>query len=411
MTQEQALTYLKGEKNIFLTGQPGTGKTYLINQYIEWCVDNGVIPAITASTGIASVHIGGSTIHSFVGVRDDNNLTNKDIEDILSNSYIRDRLCRTEVLIIDEISMVSAKLFNIISVLMMSARNNTKPFGGVKLIVVGDFFQLPPIKGDFAFESKAWEQADFQVCYLQEQHRQNDKVFNDILTNIRSGYLTDEQKEIIRSRIILDASTVSDAIRLDTHNDKVDRINDMKLNRLTTPPKTYVMQSDGNELAIKGLKSNCLSPERLTLKIGAKVMFTKNDKDKQWVNGTQGEVVALDNGTVTVKLLEGFSVDVGFENWERSEGYGKNKKVIATITQIPLRLAYAITIHKSQGMTLDEAIIDVSHVFACGHAYVALSRLRSLDGVHLQGFLSSNFLAVNDKVKEKDKEFLNLSVC
>lgn len=411
MTQEEALKHLKGPRNIFLTGQPGTGKTYTINKYIEWCIDNGILPAVTASTGIAAIHVGGTTIHSFAGVRDDNALTTEDVEDILSSPWIRDRLCKTEVLIIDEISMVSKKLLNVVSVLAMAARNSDLPFGGIKVIAVGDFFQLPPVKGDFAFEAEAWDQADFQICYLHEQHRQSEKVFNDILTNIRAGHLTADQKEIIRARVTEDASELDGAIRLDTHNAKVDKINDMKLDRLEGVPSTYVMDERGNEKIVKSLKSNCLSPERLTLKIGAKVMFTKNDAtDKRWVNGTQGEVTHLGDVFVKVLLRNGTTVDVGMQDWEYCEGYGKNKKVIAMISQIPLKLAYAITIHKSQGMTLDEAIIDVSHVFACGHAYVAVSRVKSLEGLHFQGRLTKGFLNVDELVMAKDKEFIKLGM-
>lgn len=195
MTQEDALTILKSDDNVFLTGQPGTGKTYTINKYIEWCVDNGRYPSVTASTGIAAVHVRGSTLHSWAGVRNDDALTPQDIEDILDNPWVRDRICKCDILIIDEISMVSATLLNVVSKLAMEARGSTTPFGGIKVIVVGDFFQLPPVKGDFAFESAAWEAADFKVCYLHEQYRQSDKVFNDILTNIRAGHLTDKQKK------------------------------------------------------------------------------------------------------------------------------------------------------------------------------------------------------------------------
>lgn len=407
MTQDKALEILKGDSNVFLTGQPGSGKTYTINQYIDWLIDNGRTPTITASTGIAAVHVSGQTIHAWAGLRDDKQLTDIDIDDILGNNYTLRRMTQAEVLIIDEISMVSAELLNNVERLTRAARQNSTPFGGIKVVLVGDFFQLPPVKGAFAFESAAWDKADFQVCYLHEQHRQDDKVFNDILTGIRAGHLEEEQKQIIRDKVISDASGMDGVIRLETHNSAVDRMNQMKLERLAGTPKTYEMDSRGNEKAVKALKANCLSPERLILKVGAPVLFTRNDKDLRWVNGTQGKVVEMDTNTVKVEIgVTGEVVEVTEVEWERSEGYGKNKVTIAAISQLPLKLAWAITIHKSQGMTLDKAIIDVSRVFATGHAYVAVSRVRSLDGLFLQGRLTTGFLAVDQKVITKDKEFL-----
>lgn len=403
MLQETALEILKKDGNVFLTGQPGTGKSYLVNQYVNWLLDNGKIPTVTASTGIAAVHVGGTTLHSWAGVRDDNSLTAEDMDDILENDYVRRRICQTEILIIDEISMVSAKLLNVISKLAMIARGNMTPFGGIKVVAVGDFFQLPPVKGDFAFESETWKQANFTVCYLHEQHRQSEQVFNDILTNIRAGFLHEDQKQIIRSRVIEDVSKLENVIRIETHNVNVDNINDMKLTRHEGVPQTYVMTDSGNELAIKALKKNCLSPERLTLKVGVPVLLTRNDVDKRYVNGSQGIVTALYPNSVKVELRNGLEVELETQKWERCEGYGANKKVIASISQIPLKLAYAITTHKSQGMTLDAAVIDVTKAFAPGQAYVAVSRVKSLEGLYFQGKLTQNFLMVSEKVLEYDK--------
>jgi len=411
MTQDKALEILKGPDNVFLTGQPGAGKTFLINKYIGWCLDNGIVPTVTASTGIAAIHVKGSTLHSFVGVRDDKKLTHEDIEEIVGKSWVRKRMTATDVLIIDEISMVSASLLEAFDEIARASRNNPKVFGGMKVIMVGDFYQLPPVKGDFAFESDVFNLDDMAVCYLHEQHRQDDKVFNDILTGIRAGKLDEAQKKIIRERVVEDASSIN-AIRLDTHNASVDKINNEKLARLDGDLETYYMSSYGNENAIAGLIKNCLSPQTLKLKVGAPVLFTKNDSEnQQWVNGTQGEVVEMLDAVVKVKLQgRDKIVDVPVVEWELSEGYGKYQKTIATILQIPLKLAWAITIHKSQGMTLDSAVIDVSKVFACGQAYVAVSRVRKLEGVHFQGRLTAGFLSVSEKVKEMDREFIRLGM-
>lgn len=359
---------------------------------------------MTASTGIAALNVNGKTLHSWGGLRDDHPLSDQDVDDILEG-YAYGNYLETETLIIDEISMVSASLMENLNKIAKRARGRNLFFGGIRVIVVGDFFQLPPVKGRFAFESEDWDEADLEVCYLTEQKRQTEPVFTEILQNIRSGFLTETQKDIIRSRVIEDASTVEDPkIRLDTHNKKVDQINNRQLERLDTPPQTYVMQEDSKYPdAIEKLKKNCLSPERLILKVGTPVLFTRNDGELRWVNGTQGIVTELRPHSVIVELTNGLSYEVDPATWEASSGYGKNRKIYAEISQLPLKLAWAITIHKSQGMTLDRAIVDVSHAFAEGQAYVAVSRVRTLEGLHFQGFLSQGFFRVSKKVIAYDK--------
>jgi len=402
MTQQEALLILKKETcNVFLTGQPGAGKSYLVNQYIDWILENNKEFAVTASTGIAALNITGKTLHSFMGVRDDKELTEDDVQDILENSRTLHRYQTTDIIIIDEISMVSAQLLDNLDIIAKIARHSDSPFGGIRVIAVGDFYQLPPVKGDYCFKSNAWLDGGFKFCNLTEQHRTNDTIFIDILAGIRSGVLTEEHKQHIRGRVVDDVSELDGVVRLDTHNAKVDQINDMKLRRLTTPPKTFDMSERGEEKYILQLKKSCLSPEKLILKVGARVIFTRNDLEYRWVNGTQGEVVEIDTNQVKVRIFSNDNVvEVCPVDWEYANGYGKNKTVRAAITQLPLRLAWAITIHKSQGMTLDRAVIDVSRVFATGQAYVAISRVRSLDGVFLQGKLTSGFLAVDESVKE-----------
>lgn len=407
MTQETALNILKNSKdNVFLTGAPGTGKSYLIDRYVEWLLENGEEPVITASTGIAALNVRGKTLHSWSGLRNDDPLEEDDIEAII-NGYASDNYNQTRILIIDEISMVSASMLDTVNMLAQRAKGRESFFGGIRVIVVGDFFQLPPVKGRYAFESDAWEHADFTVCYLHEQKRQTEPVFTDILTNIRAGFLNDEQRVIIRDRIITDASGIPDPkIRLDTHNKKVDHYNQTRLERLEGFPQTYVMDQRGYDDAVDRLKKSCLSPERLVLKVNTPVLFTRNDSDLRWVNGTQGIVKELRSHSVVVELARGNLIEVEPASWESAKGYGGNKKIFAEISQLPLKPAWAITIHKSQGMTLDRAIIDVTHAFAVGQGYVAVSRVRTLDGLYFQGALTRGFFRVSEKVVKFDKQLL-----
>ena len=402
MLQTQALEHLKSPRNIFLTGEPGSGKSYTIDRFVEWSLDNGREPVITASTGIAAVNVGGSTLHSWAGIRDDSKLTTEDLEGIALNHFIRKRIQGTEILIIDEISMISAQLLDMVSLVAMHCRGNDLPFGGMRVIMVGDFFQLPPVKGNFAFTSETWNQLDLVVCNLTEQHRQAEGAFINILRKVRQNQeLDDEEKEILRDRKRDDVSGLEVKLRLETHNKKVDMVNQTRLMRHVGDPETYTMSKNGNDKAIMGLISSCISPEKLTLKVGVPVMFTRNDPELRWVNGSQGTVTELHEQYVMVQLMGSEKeVHVSRVTWERATGYGANRSVLAAIKQIPLRLAWAITVHKSQGMTLDGAIIDLSRAFAPGQGYVAISRVRSLDHLYFQGRLSKSAFDVDERVAE-----------
>lgn len=410
MTQSQALDILKTGNSVFLTGEPGAGKTYTINRYVQYLRSKDVSVAITASTGIAATHVGGMTIHSWCGIGINKMLSKEELREIARNARVVNRMLKVSVLIIDEISMLDGHTFDLIELVCRTVRKKDEPFGGMQVVCVGDFFQLPPVSkyGEpepvFAFQSRAWEMMDPRVCYLTEHHRQDDKEFLEVLRSMRAGYLSDENRNVLLSRSVdtnFDHADL-DVPKLFTHNMNVDRLNDYELNRISGTRHTFEMKSHGAPPLVDQLKRGCLSPEFLHLKRGAQVMFTKNSFTENYVNGTVGVVTGFvgEFKYPVVQLKNGKTIDVVPVSWSiRAED-----KELASIIQLPLRLAWAMTVHKSQGMTIDEAFVDLSNAFVCGQGYVALSRVRSLNGLHLGG-LNAQALEVNQDVLMKDAEF------
>lgn len=409
MTQARALQILKTGANVFLTGQPGCGKTYTINQYVKWLAKHDIYPAITASTGIAATHIGGVTIHSWSGIGISETLSDDQIEIIVEKPWMKQKLGGAKVLIIDEVSMLNARTIDLVDRVMRKAKlEKDKPFGGIQVILVGDFFQLPPVskvgnESKFVFHSDAWAALSPKICVIQEQHRQEDMVFLEVLTAMRNGQITKGHKEILSDRIVKKGEHAH-TTRLYTHNGDVDVLNTKELKALPSELKSYGMEESGVPAVIMTLKKNCLSPEMLKLKVGALVMFTKNNFEEGFVNGTLGEITGFDKGLPVVKTSDGAEIIPDYEEWSIKEG----ERVIAKIQQIPLRLAWAITVHKSQGMSLDSAIIDLSGAFEYGQGYVALSRVRSLSGLFLEG-LNDKALEMHPEVVEKDVHFIEMS--
>lgn len=406
MTQDTALSLLKTGANIFLTGEPGSGKTHTINAYVSYLREHGIEPAITASTGIAATHIGGMTIHSWCGIGVKKYLTSADLDAISANERVSRRVANTQVLIIDEISMLDAHIVTAVDAIARTIKRNGAPFGGMQVVLVGDFFQLPPVTGvdekpsQFAFLSPSWERAQFLTCYLSEQHRQDDEAFLNLLSAMRRGEIDELHIEQLQRCIdsLLDDTT---STRLYSHNANVDRINEQKLHALSGAEKRYEMVERGPSHYTASLKRSCLSPQTLALKIGARVMFTKNNFEGGYVNGTLGEVVDFtDDETPVVRLSSGKRVEVTPAEWAMNDG----GKVLAKILQLPLRLAWAITIHKSQGLTLEKAVIDLSSAFEYGQGYVALSRVRSFSGLMLLG-MNPRSLEVHPEVLRVDEKF------
>jgi len=428
VTQEQAINILKTGANVFLTGEPGAGKTHTINSFVNYLRDSDIEPAITASTGIAATHIGGMTIHSWSGIGIKTNLDKYDLDKIASSEYIAKRVRRTRVLIIDEISMLSANMLDMVDMVCREIKQNDEPFGGIQIVLVGDFFQLPPIVkreeekvkqnlfakkinklGTFAYDSGAWERAHLVVCYLTEQHRQDDKDYLSVLSGIRTNNVSKIHRDFIVSRQI-DVDDISEEIvnitKLFSHNFDVDRINNIELSKIEEEIKSFKMFESGKERMVENLKKGCLSPEVLQLKKGAVVMCTKNNQKERFVNGTLGVVIGYEefSGYPIIKTKSGRDITIAPVDWSVEE----NGKIYAQITQIPLRLAWAITVHKSQGMSMDAAVMDLSQVFEFGQGYVALSRVRRLSGLYLLG-INEHALKVHPEILKKDIDFKNKS--
>jgi len=414
-----------------LTGEPGSGKTYLVNEYVNYLREKNINVAITASTGIAATHINGMTIHSWSGIQIKRELTKHDLNKIASSKYIVNRVHKTRVLIIDEISMLLPETVAMVDQVCRKIKQNDLPFGGIQIVFVGDFFQLPPVRNmqvfnidkqtglwnetcdqndqntnRFAFDSPAWIKSQPVICYLSEQHRQEDGEFLALLSAIRHNAFCDQHLCLLETRQFLITKVPLQSTKLFSHNADVDRLNDEVLSKISRKVHEFTMTSSGPPPLIDAIKKGCLSPDKLYLKVGACVMFTKNNLKKGYANGTLGEVVEFDNttGYPIVQVRNGNQVMVEPMDWMMEEG----DRILAQVAQIPLRLAWAITVHKSQGMNLDEAVMDLSDVFEFGQGYVALSRVRRLSGLFLLGWNDKTF-QVHPEILEKDKEFRNAS--
>ena len=412
MNQEKALAILKSGKNIFLTGSAGTGKTYVLNQYIKYLKERNIPVSITASTGIAATHLEGTTIHAWSGIGIKNSLSTRNLQDLRKKKYLKKNIDKSKVLIIDEISMLHKKQLDMVNVVLKYFRETEEAFGGIQLILCGDFFQLPPIgdysetnRDKFSFMSQSWLDANLSICYLTDQYRQTDNTLNAILNEIRTGNISQKSKDILSSnQVELD---VEEPTKLYTHNVDVDRINIQHLNSIKGKRENYKATIKGNLKLAETVKRSIMAPEKLELKIGSKVMFVKNNHEKGYLNGSLGNVIRYDSDRLpVVRLLNGYEITAEHEDWRIEDESGK---MLVSFQQVPLRLAWAITVHKSQGMTLDAAEMDLSKTFEKGQGYVALSRVKSLTGLNLTGY-NNITLEVDELALKADKRFQELSI-
>jgi len=388
MNQTTALNILKTGKNVFITGSAGTGKTYLLKQYIQYLKERRVYPTIVAPTGIAASHLKGHTIHSFfaLGIRD-TVVDNGYVEFLQDKTYLKTRFSKLQVLIVDEVSMVSPEIFASMDKVLRAFKNSPEPFGGVQVVISGDFFQLPPVSKEFkekrfAWQSPVWKALELKSCYLQEKFRQDDDKLIKILDEIRTGEVSLEAQSSLDDCYEKELNAKFMVTKLYTHNMDVDRINLEELEKLKGKPQLFKFTSKGSAKNIEKIFKTALVLEELTLKRDAVVLFIKNNPEKGYVNGTTGVVLGFEGDIPVVQTSMGQKIRVVAEDWTVENDKGET---VATVSQVPLRLAWAITIHKSQGMTLDAAEIDLSKTFEVGQGYVALSRIKNIDGLRLMG--------------------------
>lgn len=393
--QAQALEFLHSGENVFLTGGAGSGKSFLVREFRE-TVDPKSMPLL-ASTGAAAVLLDGRTFHSFFGLGIMEGGVDGTRKRCLDNPKLMNRLRQIDGFIIDEISMIPGAAFNLAEEICREARSSGLPWGGLRAIVVGDFAQLPPVtKGtqrDWCFLSPVWEKSGFVNVILRENQRVADGGFIDVLNDVRQGELSEKVKEFLDSHV-REHDDWDKSPRLFSRRDHVEKFNQSELAQIPGEELIFDSVFFGTDRGIEQLKKSGPVPERLVLKVGCRVLFIQNDPNKRWVNGTRGTVV--DVGTdeeglerITIEKENFRHVTVDPVQFSLLDGDGQQQ---AAVVNYPLILGYATTIHKSQGSTMDEMWVNLTNLWEPGQAYVALSRLRTGQGLRLLGWSPKSFL-------------------
>ncbi len=395
--QADALDLLKKTSdNIFVTGGAGSGKSFLMRRFLT-DKDRKFFP-IVASTGAAAVLVGGRTFHSFFGLGIMEGGVDKTVERALGESKLVKRLQKIEGFVLDEVSMISGSVLATAEMICRKARKQQKPWGGARVIAVGDFAQLPPVaqygtQKDWAFLNEVWDYSDFKMALLKTIARTKDPDYIRVLNFVRAGDFNDEV-ELYLNRRTRSLDEVADIPRLLPKRDMADRYNQERLSRLKTTLRSFKTEYTGQTWAIEQLKKNSPIPEILHLKEGALVMIRVNDPLMKYVNGSLGTVLKMDEEHITIKLKSG-TREVELEVAEFSVLNADGNRV-ASAKNFPLTLSYATTIHKAQGSTMDEMVCDLRGLWEPGQAYVALSRLRSGDGLNLMGWDKTSFRVDSD---------------
>lgn len=389
-----AVNLISQGENVFITGPAGTGKSFILR--ILKKIFKGYI-TLTATTGISAANIGGVTIHSWSGIQQ----LQIPFPQILWKCK-QNNIKNCDLLIIDEISMLSAFVLEYLDKLFKLVRNNNYPFGGIQVVFIGDFLQLPPVaikeelnvyesKGRYCFESNVWNELNLKTIYLSKIYRQNDINFCNILNHFRQGCLTNSDISSIKNRYV-SANLVENKLHLFSTKAHVNNYNKQQLDKINSEEVYFESMDKINPALIKNkhtkdqllkrLDKNIQAQDIVVLKQGCRVMLVKNYKQDNVYNGFCGTVIEVNKTSVTVKFDNGYEGKYYRDKFE----YYENETYIGSRFQIPFILAYAITIHKAQGLTLDEAVVDCSSAFASGHVYVALSRVKKLENLYILGF-------------------------
>ena len=412
--QEFCISALSGN-NILLTGAAGSGKSFALSYLFNFLEKNRISFGKTSLSGISALNIGGSTIHSWLGV----GLANTDMSDIFKwvhrNKKAKARIESAKILFIDEISLCSGNLFNIINIVLKTIRKDKSPFGGISVIISGDVLQLPPIfkdlqnSDDFFFNCRAWDNGRFKPLELTTIIRQeNDQEFSKILNEIRVGDTSNIHKIQERIDAKLDLKESIRPIRLLGYNKSVDNWNIKCLESIDAKEIVFWSKDSGEDRHREYFDRNCPSPSKLILKVGCQVMLTYNiDVDGGLANGLIGKVVGFEEKLPVVKFINGVKAIIDPQKWEIKEQIVNRHiieyKSVASRTQLPLRLAFASSYHRAQGSTLDFLEVDLNQAFTDGMAYSALSRARTLEGIRVLG----NFNIDKIKVNQKCLDFYN----
>ena len=396
------------QDNIFVTGKAGTGKSVLLKYFVKNTSKKNVI--VLAPTGVAAIQAQGQTIHSFFHFK--THLL--DPQEVKVSHQVATIIRKASAFIIDEVSMVRADLMEAINRCCQQAKNNIRPFGGIQIIVFGDMHQLPPVVrteeekqfldyrfgGHFFFDVPAFKDGNLKVFELVNIQRQKDDLFKDVLNAVRTGFVTRATLDIFNSRYGIPIPQ-DNVLMLATTNRIVDDKNEEEFSLLRTQEYVFQAEIDGDEKKV--IRA---ADEQLRLKVGAQIMMLRNDKAKRWANGTLCTVAALSENSVAVRI-DGEEHEVEQATWETynytfNKAKGEiTKEVVASFTQYPIRLAWALTIHKSQGQTYKTINVDLGdRAFAHGQAYVALSRCQTLEGLYLTRPLRKNDVIVDERIEQ-----------